>query len=94
MNTTTSPRGVSCTEASLNVTVGSVAKEAKDTVTVRLFDGTNKTIPRTNILAQTNPVSVMPAMGAILQPTEIRDVVTYLSSLKGGRRGGRSDGEL
>jgi putative heme-binding domain-containing protein len=73
---------------------GTLAKEAKDTVTVRLFDGTNKTIPRTNILAQTNPVSVMPAMGAILQPTEIRDVVTYLSSLKGGRRGGRSDGEL
>mgnify|MGYP003352245317 CR=1 FL=1 len=39
-------------------------------------------------------LGVMPAMGAILQPTEIRDVVTYLSSLKGGRRGGRSDGEL
>jgi quinoprotein glucose dehydrogenase len=59
-----------------------------------LFDGTNKTIPRTSILNQTNPVSVMPAMGAILQPTEIRDVVTYLSSLKGGRRGARTDGEL
>jgi putative membrane-bound dehydrogenase-like protein len=73
---------------------GTLAKESKDAVTVRLFDGTNKTIPRASILNQTNPVSVMPAMGAILQPTEIRDVVTYLSNLKGGRRSGRSDGEL
>jgi mono/diheme cytochrome c family protein len=54
-------------------------------VTVRLLDGVRKTIPREQIAAQTTPVSVMPPMGAILQPREIRDVVAYLSSLKGGR---------
>lgn len=64
---------------------GTLAKETPAAVTVRLFDGTMKTVPRSEIVNQTAPVSIMPPMGAILQPREIRDVVAYLSSLKGGR---------
>lgn len=75
---------------------GTLAKETAEAVTVRLFDGKMQTIPRGEIANQTAPVSIMPAMTGILQPREIRDVVTYLSSLKGGNRRDRaakSDGE-
>ncbi|HUR58515.1 MAG TPA: PVC-type heme-binding CxxCH protein [Opitutaceae bacterium] len=69
---------------------GTLAKETPAAVTVRLFDGTNKTVARTDIATQTPPISIMPPMAGILQPREIRDVVAYLSSLKGGGgRGGR-----
>ena len=64
---------------------GTLARETPAAVTVRLFDGTMRTVPRAEIVNQTAPVSIMPPMGAILQPREIRDVVAYLSSLKGGR---------
>lgn len=64
---------------------GTLAKETPEAVTVRLFDGTNKTVPRADIAAQTPPISIMPPMTGILQPREIRDVVAYLASLKGGR---------
>ncbi|MBL9188759.1 MAG: HEAT repeat domain-containing protein [Opitutaceae bacterium] len=69
---------------------GTIAKETPDAVTVRAFDGKQQVIPRAEIATQTPPVSIMPPMGAILQPRELRDVVTYLASLKGGGRGGRS----
>ncbi len=70
---------------------GTLAKEAKDSVTVRLFDGRMQTIARSEIATQTPPVSIMPPMTGILQPREIRDVVAYLSSLKGGSgRGNRT----
>ena len=64
---------------------GTLAKETAEAVTVRLFDGQQRSIPRAEIASQTPPVSIMPPMDAILQPREIRDVVAYLSSLKGGR---------
>lgn len=65
---------------------GTLAKETPQAVTVRLFDGKNQTIARADIAQQTAPVSIMPPMVGILQPREIRDVVAYLSSLKGGGR--------
>ncbi|MDP3073980.1 MAG: HEAT repeat domain-containing protein [Opitutaceae bacterium] len=68
---------------------GTLAKETPEAVTVRAFDGKQQVIPRAEIASQSPPVSIMPPMGAILQPRELRDVVTYLSSLKGGGRGGR-----
>ena len=74
---------------------GTLAKETPEAVTVRLFDGKQQTIRRSDIANQTAPVSIMPPMAGILQPRELRDVVTYLSSLKGGGRGDRrakSDG--
>jgi len=61
---------------------GALAKEDKTTVTVRLGDGTEKKIPRTDITMQTPPVSMMPPMLGILTPREVRDVVAYLGSLK------------
>jgi putative heme-binding domain-containing protein len=71
---------------------GTLAKETPDAVTVRLFDGRQQVIQRTEIESQTPPVSIMPPMSGILQPREIRDVVSYLVSLKGGRSS-RGDGE-
>lgn len=68
---------------------GTLAKETAGAVTVRLFDGKQQVIPRTEIATQSAPISIMPPMGAILQPREIRDVVAYLSNLKGGGRGPR-----
>jgi quinoprotein glucose dehydrogenase len=72
---------------------GTLAKETPDAVTVRRFDGKQEIIARADIAAQTVPVSIMPPMQGILQPRELRDVVSYLSSLKGGRapRGARPD---
>ena len=69
---------------------GTLAKETPEAVTVRLFDGKQQTIPRADIAGQTPPVSIMPPMSGILQPRELRDVVSYLASLKGGGRGGRA----
>lgn len=68
---------------------GTLARETPTAVTVRLFDGTMRTVPRADIASQTPPVSTMPPMEGILQPREIRDVVAYLSSLKGGGGRGR-----
>jgi quinoprotein glucose dehydrogenase len=67
-----------------------LAKETPEAVTVRLFDGKQQTIPRAEIATQTAPVSIMPPMAGILQPRELRDVVSYLSSLKGGSRNDRN----
>lgn len=64
---------------------GTLAAETPAVVTVRMFDGRRQMIPRTEIAQQTPPVSIMPPMLGILQPREIRDVVAYLASLKGGR---------
>jgi putative membrane-bound dehydrogenase-like protein len=69
---------------------GTVAKETPQAVTVRLFDGKMQTIARSEIATQTAPASIMPPMTGILQPREIRDVVAYLVSLKGGSRGPRA----
>ncbi len=68
---------------------GTLAKETAEAVTVRLFDGKQQVIPRAEIATQSLPISIMPPMGVILQPREIRDVVAYLSGLKGGGRGPR-----
>jgi putative heme-binding domain-containing protein len=64
---------------------GTLAKETPQVVTVRLFDGRQRMVPRSEIERQTPPASVMPPMEGILKPRELRDVVAYLASLKGGR---------
>ncbi|MBI5689364.1 MAG: HEAT repeat domain-containing protein [Verrucomicrobia bacterium] len=70
---------------------GTLAKETPSTVTVRLFDGRQRILPRAEIGAQTPPASIMPPMEGVLQPRELRDVVAYLASLKGGRRAARGE---
>jgi putative heme-binding domain-containing protein len=39
-------------------------------------------VAKSEIAARTNPVSAMPAMGLLLKPREIRDLVEFLSRLK------------
>lgn len=68
---------------------GTLAKETPEAVTVRAFDGKQTVVPRADIASQTPPVSIMPPMAAILQPRELRDLVAYLTSLKGSGRGAR-----
>jgi putative heme-binding domain-containing protein len=68
---------------------GTLAAESATEVTVRLFDGQRRRLPLGDIAARTPPVSIMPPMEGVLQPRELRDLVAYLASLKGGR-GGRS----
>ena len=80
---------VSVTLKDTSAVTGTLARETPTAVTVRLFDGTMRTVPRTDIASQTPPVTIMPPMEGILQPREIRDVVAYLSSLKGGGGRGR-----
>lgn len=61
---------------------GALYQEDKTSVTIRLADGTEKKLPRSQIAMQTPPVSMMPPMIGILTPSEVRDVVAYLGSLK------------
>lgn len=61
---------------------GSVLKESAKTIELRLPDGKIRKITVTSVASRTPPISVMPPMLGILTPTEIRDVVAYLSGLK------------
>ena len=60
---------------------GFLAKKTADTWTLRLPDGKQVAVPVAEIKTHTL-TTTMPPMGAILKPTEIRDVVAYLKSLK------------
>ena len=61
---------------------GSVLKESAKTIEIRLADGKVQKVAVTSVASRTPPVSLMPPMLGILTPTEIRDVVAYLSGLK------------
>jgi quinoprotein glucose dehydrogenase len=61
---------------------GSVTKEDAKTIELRLPDGKTRKIATASVSSRTPPVSVMPPMLGILTPSEIRDVVAYLSTLK------------
>ncbi|OYU17883.1 MAG: hypothetical protein CFE34_13485 [Rhodobacteraceae bacterium PARR1] len=47
-----------------------------------LPDGKEAVIPRADITSQTPALSVMPPMGQILKPTELRDLLEYLATRK------------
>jgi len=61
---------------------GSVTKESAKSLELRLPDGKTQKVPAASVASRTPPVSVMPPMLGILTPSEIRDVVAYLSGLK------------
>ncbi len=61
---------------------GALYKEDATSITLRQADGTEKKLARDQITLQTPPISVMPPMLGILTPSEIRDTVAYLTSLK------------
>ena len=61
---------------------GSLLKEDDKTLTLILPDKSETTITKSDIASQTEPMSTMPPMAAILTPREIRDLVAYLTTLK------------
>ena len=64
-----------------NAIAGTVLEETADTLKLRAADGSESVLPKSEIAAQTPPISVMPPMLGILTKREIRDVVAYLMSL-------------
>ncbi|MEI6053283.1 MAG: c-type cytochrome, partial [Opitutaceae bacterium] len=79
---------VSVTLKDGSVVAGTIARETPQSVSVRLFDGVNRSIARSEIVTQTPPVSIMPPMLGILQPREVRDVVAFLAAQKSRPRRG------
>jgi len=63
--------------------VGSLVKEDKNALTLKLADGTQKVVKTADVKSKTPPISSMPPMGAILKKHEIRDIIAYLETLKG-----------
>ena len=76
---------VSITKKNGEVVAGTLLAEKAGAIRLRLPDGAETAIAKTDIAAQTEPVSVMPPIGAILSKRQIRDVVAYLATLKAKR---------
>jgi putative heme-binding domain-containing protein len=69
-----------------------VSQDAREVV-IRLPEGGERRLGRETVKEMSAPVSVMPPMEAILTRREIRDVVAYLGSLRGGKGGKGGKGE-
>ncbi len=61
---------------------GTLLSEEAAAVQLRLPDGREVRIPRTEITASTPAVSLMPPMSGILTKRQLRDVVAYLATLQ------------
>lgn len=61
---------------------GALKEENAGTLTLILPDKTEATVKLSEIESRTAPMSVMPPMGDILSPRELRDLVAYLSGLR------------
>lgn len=62
---------------------GALAAANDQELQIRLADGTLKKVPLEDIKSKTDPVSLMPPMGSILNKQELRDLLAYLASLDG-----------
>jgi putative heme-binding domain-containing protein len=65
---------------------GTIESEDGEGMVLKLADGTTKALASKLIASKTPPVSMMPPMLGILSPTEIRDVIAFLSGLKSTRK--------
>jgi putative membrane-bound dehydrogenase-like protein len=61
---------------------GMIANESDTALVIRAPDGVETKVEKSAIAERTPPVSMMPPMGALLNPRELRDVVEYLATLK------------
>jgi len=61
---------------------GALKTETANSLVLTLPDGTEQNIPVSQIASRTAPMTTMPPMGDILSPTELRDLVQYLTGLK------------
>jgi quinoprotein glucose dehydrogenase len=65
-----------------SVLAGAPKSDTPDALTLLLPDGKETLIKKADIASQTPAISVMPPMGDILKPTELRDLLEYLASKK------------
>ncbi len=63
-----------------SVVAGAPKGETADALTLLLPDGKETVIKKSDIASQTPAISVMPPMGEILKPAELRDLVEYLGT--------------
>ena len=63
------------------VITGALVSMNEKQTEVRLPDGKMRKIAADEIASKTEPISVMPPMGAILTKRQVRDVIMYLASL-------------
>ena len=62
---------------------GLLLQEREGRLRLRLISGEVRTVPTSDIASRSaNPQSVMPPMGEVLSPRELRDLVAFLSSWK------------
>ena len=61
---------------------GLLMEDTKTTLVLKLGDQPNQVIPKDQVVKRTNSPSSMPDMKAVLSKKEIRDVVSFLSTLK------------
>ena len=60
--------------------VGRVASEEEDSLLVITPDGVSHELMRNEIAMISPPISAMPPLGLTLSPTDLRDLISYLSS--------------
>lgn len=65
-----------------SIVAGAPKSEDASRLVVLMPDGKEQAIPFAEITSRTPVISSMPPMGAILKPSEIRDLVEFLSGLK------------
>ena len=61
---------------------GSLEKESATDLTLRMADGSVKTISLATVAERSTPASMMPPIDAMLGKKEIRDVIEYLTTLR------------
>ncbi len=65
-----------------DVITGVVVAETTTTVDIEITKGQKKSIATADITNRSKPLSLMPPMGQILQPRELRDVLAYVQTLR------------